>query len=137
MERSQIPFEQHMFMIGARDISRATRARTAAVQSVMHGMQHIRVLTHPEVIIGTPNRHLPPHTLIVPRRAREFTTAPFQIGENAIPAFATQAIKLTLEEFFVIHVTLSSPRMTFQVLRLREGRFRPVLPKQGHSPCLG
>jgi hypothetical protein len=65
------------------------------------------------------------------------SAAPLEIGEYPIPAFATKTIKLPLEKFLVIHVTLSLPRMMFQVLRLREGRFRLDLPNQGPSPCLG
>ena len=95
------------------------------------------MLPHAEIVIGTPNGYFTTHTLVMPRRTRKLTAAPFKIREDAIPAFATKTIKLTLEKLFVIHVTFSLPRMIFQVLPLREGRFRPVLPKQGPSPCLG
>jgi hypothetical protein len=90
----------------------------------MHGMQYIRMLPHTEVVIRTPNSHLTTNTLIVPRCTWEFAAAPLKIGKYPIPTFAAKAIKLTLEKFFVIHITFSSPRMIFQVLRLREGRFR-------------
>jgi hypothetical protein len=137
MQRGEVLFQQYMFMIGAGYIPRATRTCPATIQRFMHGIQHIRVLPHAEIIIRTPDSHFTTNTLVVTRCARELSAAPFKISENPIPAFAPQAIKLTLEKFFVIHVTLSLPRMIFQVLRLREGRFRPVLPKQGPSPCLG
>jgi hypothetical protein len=126
-----------MFMIGTRDIARAARTGAATIQRFMHGAQHIRVLTHAEIIIRAPNSHFTAHALIMPSGARKLSTTPLEIGEDPVPAFTAKAIKLTLEKFFVIHVILSLPRMIFQVLRLREGRFRPNLPKQGPSPCLG
>ena len=137
MQRSEVLFQQYMFVIGAGYIARAARTCPATIQRFMHGVEHIRVLTHAKVVIGTPDGHFPAHALVMARRARELPAAPFKIGEDPIAAFAPQAIKLTLEKLLVIHVSLSLPRMMFQVLRLREGRFRPVLPKQGPSPCLG
>jgi hypothetical protein len=126
-----------MFVIGAGDIARAASACTATIQRFMHCIQHIRVLTHAEVIIGTPDGHFTTDTLVMARCAGELSAAPFKVGEYPIPPFTAKTIKLTLEKFFVIHVILSLPRMIFQVLRLREGRFRPMVPKQGPSPCLG
>jgi hypothetical protein len=82
------------------------------------------MLTHAEVVVRTPNRHFTTNALIVPRRPWELTAAPFQISEYPVPAFAAEAIKLTLEKLLVIHVIFSLPRMIFQVLRLREGHFR-------------
>jgi hypothetical protein len=137
MQRSEVFFQQDMFVIGARDVARAARTCPATIQRFMHGAQHIRMLSHAEIIIRTPNSHLTAHALVVTRCARKLSAAPFKISEDPIPAFAAEAIKLPLEKFLVIHVTLSLPRMMFQVLRLREGRFRLDLPNQGPSPCLG
>jgi hypothetical protein len=137
MQRGEVLFQQYMFMIGAGYIPRATRTCPATIQRFMHGIQHIRVLPHAEIVIRTPNGHFTTYALIVPRCTWKLATAPFQICKYPIPAFTAKAIKLTLEKFLVIHLTFSLPRMIFQVLPLREGHFRRMPPKQGPSPCLG
>ena len=136
MQCRQIAFKQNMFVVGAGDIARTTRTCAAAIQCFMHGIQHIRVLTHAKIVIRTPHRYLTTNTLVMACGAREFATASFQIGKDAVSAFTAKAIKLPLEEFLVIHVTFSLPRIIFQVLRLRAGRVRYNSPKKGPTPCL-
>ena len=136
MQCRQIAFKQNMFVVGAGDIARTTRTCAAAIQCFMHGIQHIRVLTHAKVVIRTPHRYLTTNTLVMACGAREFAAATFQIGKDAVSALTAKAIKLPLEEFLVIHVTFSLPRITFQVLRLCAGRFRYNSPKKGPTPCL-
>jgi hypothetical protein len=89
----------------------------------MHGFKHTRVLTHAKIVIRTPYGHLTTNALVMACRAREFASAPFQIGKDAVSALTAKAIELSLEEFLVIHVTFSLPRITFQVLRLCAGHF--------------
>ena len=136
MKRRQITFKQYMFVIGARDIARTARARAAAIQRFMHGIQHVGVLAHAKIVIRTPYRHFSTNALVMACGAREFAAAPFQIGEDTVSALTAKAIKLSLEEFLVIHVTFSLPRITFQVLRLCAGRYRSNSPKKGPTPCL-
>jgi hypothetical protein len=83
----------------------------------MHCRENIMVLAHAKIVIGTPDRHFSTNALIVPRRTREFATAPLQIGKNTVSTFPAKAIELTLEKFLIFHATFSLPRMIFQVLR--------------------
>jgi hypothetical protein len=122
-------------MIGAGDIACTASPCPATIQRFMHRGKHITMLPHAKIIIGTPDSNLTPHTLVMPNSAGEFTAAAFKIGENAVPPFPAEAIKLCLEEFFVIHVKLSLPRISIQVLPLNEASPWRLLPKCLPPPC--
>ena len=71
-----------MLMIGAGDIACTASPCPATIQRFMHRGEHITVLPHAKIIIGTPDSNLAPNTLVMPNSAGEFTAAAFKIGEN-------------------------------------------------------
>src|SRR6478672_11792411 len=73
-------------MIGASDVASTPRPGAHARRGFDHCSDHLRVLTHSQVIIGAPDDHVARPMRGVPDRAREAAGKPLQIGEDSIAA---------------------------------------------------
>ena len=91
MQIGQFLFELHMILRGARDIAGAACPCATGINSGMHGAHNIGMLSHAEVIIGAPNRHL---LRMLPKRGRmgEIAIVALQIGKYAIIAACAQLV---------------------------------------------
>jgi hypothetical protein len=54
----------------------------------VHRRDHRRMLAHAEIIVRTPHCHFAAATVAMKGSERELTRSPFQIGEDAVVAFA-------------------------------------------------
>jgi hypothetical protein len=114
----QLSLKQQVVVIGSAYIARATCACTAAPDSLLHRGNHRGMLTHAQVIVGTPNRNIPSTALKMIGGLRKLTGFPFKIGEIPIIAILFQLLKLIFEKLikrhgvFFLLVQLMQRRMT-------------------------
>ena len=90
-------------MVGAGDVAGAAGAGAHAGGDVDHGADHLRVLGHAEIIVGTPDDDVALAFGRVPMGVREPAGDALEIGENAISALVAQFIQRRHEEVIVIH----------------------------------
>ena len=95
---------------GAGNIAGAARAAANIVQRRVHGAQHLGVLTHAQIIVGTPDDDilLPPGGKMA--GIGEIPTMALDIGKFAIPAFGFDRVEGALDRCFIIwffHTLLS------------------------------
>jgi hypothetical protein len=102
-----------VIVVGTRDIPGASRTRATVIDSLLHGVDHGGVLAHAEIVIGTPDGHLPLAIRRITGGAREMAAVPLEIRKNAIPAFLMQAIQLAFEKCFEIHDSLQTSASVF------------------------
>ena len=105
----KLALEQDMVVTGARDIPGASRTRATVVDGVFHRLDHLGMLAHAEIIIGTPNRHVFLFAAGMARCARKIAAMPLEIGEHAVTAFLVKFVQLAFEKRFEIHV--SAPQL--------------------------
>ena len=103
MQIGKLPLQLNMIMVRARDIARATSPGTTQIQRFMHRSDHVRMLAHAQVIVGTPDRHQRPVAPVQMRRTRKIAGVPLQIGEHPIVALTVKAIEVLSKEGFVVH----------------------------------
>ena len=103
MQVAQFALEQHVEMVGAGNVARTAGAGAAAVDRGVHRGQHLRMLAHAQIIVGTPDRDFLPGTVPVPGRLREMPRMALDIGEHAIAAFPVQIVDPLAEETVVLH----------------------------------
>ena len=104
MQVGKLLLQHHVIMVGTGDIAGAAGAGAATVERLMHSRQHRRILSHAEIIVRAPHRHLILAGRVVMGRAREGAGAAFQIGKDTVATFTMQAIELAAEKAFVIHL---------------------------------
>ena len=114
MQIGQLPLQHQMVMRCARDVARAARTRAAGVDRVFHRLPDGGMLTHAEVVVGTPDRDFFGGLGIMAPRLGEGAALPLQFRENAIVAFLFQRIQLRCEHGIKIHDV--PPVLIFQVL---------------------
>jgi hypothetical protein len=107
--------EDHVVVVGARNIPGASRTRATVINGVFHRLDHGGVLAHAEIVVGTPDGHFLRTIGCVTRGARKIAAMPLEIGENTIAAFLVKSVQLALEKCLEIHVTLQNlPWFWFQ-----------------------
>jgi hypothetical protein len=79
-------------------------AGSEPIDSLAHRCQHYWVLTHAQVIVGTPNCHLVLQALI--NRLREMTDVPPKIGKDPISVFPSHDLEMRLDELIEVHCGL-------------------------------
>ena len=99
----KLALEQHVVVVGAGDVAGAAGAGAAAVERLMHGGEHRRVLAHAEIVVGAPDRHVALAAIGVADGAREIALLALQLGKDAIAAFLVKAVELFGEKCFEIH----------------------------------
>src|SRR5579883_2974918 len=90
-------------MGGPGDIARAAGPGASFVDCLMHGAQHCRMLTHPQIIVGAPNGY----RAFAVRRAvnsiREFALFPQNICEYAVTSFKRQSFECFPKPLLIVH----------------------------------
>ena len=59
MQVRELPLQQYMGVVRARNIAGAAGAGAIAVEGVVHGRQHCGMLAHAKVVVRAPDSHLP------------------------------------------------------------------------------
>jgi hypothetical protein len=60
----------------------------------MHGGEHLRVLTHAEIIVGAPHGDIVAAIVVAACGGGELAGVTFEIGEDAVTALRAQGIEL-------------------------------------------
>src|SRR5262245_47764761 len=101
-------------MIGARDISRTACAGAHAGGCFDHGPDHLRMLAHPEVVVGAPDRDVARTVQGMPDGVRESAGDALKIRKHPVPSFIPQPIEGRREITLIVHVFyFPAPRLTF------------------------
>jgi hypothetical protein len=58
VEIGKLVFQEHVIMAGSGNVACAADAGSDPIECLVHCCEHYRMLTHPEIIIGTPDSHL-------------------------------------------------------------------------------
>src|SRR6266436_272530 len=90
-------------MMGARDVAGAAGAGADPRGGLDHGADHLGVLAHAEIVVGTPDHDIARPLRGMPRRMREPAGDALEVGENPVAPLLMQAVKGDTEELAVIH----------------------------------
>ena len=101
MQIGQLAFEQQMDVAVAGNVAGAAGAGADRAKPLLHCGQHRRVLSHAEIVVRAPHRHLGADAVV--ESAGEAAAAPFEIGKDPISALGVQRIETLSEEALVIH----------------------------------
>lgn len=74
--------ERHSVLVVARDVPSTSSACSVSVEGFVHRLEHLRVATHTEVVVGAPHRHLVLGRLLV--RAGEFLGQTVDVVEVSV-----------------------------------------------------
>jgi hypothetical protein len=105
----KLMLEHGVHMTVAGDIAGSPGARADRAQCLLYRREDRGVLSHAEIIVRAPHRHLSADAVTI--GARKAAAAPLEIGEDAIPSLGAQRVKTLFEEAFVIHCDCT-PRIT-------------------------
>jgi hypothetical protein len=97
-----------MIMGGTRNIPGASRTRATVIDGLMHGLDHLRVLAHAKIIVGTPDGNFSRTLGSMARGPRKAAAMPLEIGKHPITAFVVKTVQLAFEKCLEIHVTLQN-----------------------------
>jgi len=103
MKIRQLLFQLHVIPRGAGNVARAAGAGADIVQRLVHGLEHVRVLGHAEIVVGAPDDHLLHVALVVIiKRAGIIATLAPELGEIAVAPFLVQFLDGFAEDTLVI-----------------------------------
>src|ERR1700741_3946250 len=103
MEVGKLRLELHQRMMRSGDVAGAAGAGADAGGGLDHGADHLGVLAHAEIVVGTPDHDVALADRRVPHRMREAASDPFQIGKNPVAPLVMHAVEGGLEKLAVIH----------------------------------
>ncbi len=110
----QFALQQNVVVVGARDIPGASRTRATLIDGALHRLDHLGMLAHAEIVVGTPDGDvLPAAVSRIARRLRETAPLPLKIREHTIAAFLMKAVQFALEETLEIHACLQNLAILF------------------------
>ena len=95
-------------MIGPRDIAGTAGAGAATVDGLVHRGEYDGVLSHSQIVVGAPYRHIARSLSAVMGGLRKIAHFAFKIGKYAITPFLAQAFQLPAEIRLVVHCFLQS-----------------------------
>lgn len=93
-------------MVRTRNVAGSARTGAAAVERLVHRLQHCGMLAHSQIVVRAPHGDLAGTALMMVLGARKRTGLALQIGEHPIAPFAVKAFDLAAEIGFVIHGVL-------------------------------
>ena len=86
----KLALKHDVVVVGAGDVAGAAGAGAAAVERLVHGGKHGRVLAHAEIIVGAPHGHLAGAVPGVADGAREIALLALQLGKHPVASFANE-----------------------------------------------
>ena len=114
VEFGKLALELDKRMVGARDISRSAGAGAHAGGRFDHRADHLRMLSHSEVVVGAPDRDIARALRGMPDRVRESAGYALKIRKHPVPSFIPQPVEGRREITLIIHVFyFPDPRLTF------------------------
>ena len=90
-------------MIGPGNVARAAGASAHAGRGLDHGANHLRVLTHAEVVVRTPDNDRAWAVRGMPGRMGKSSGDALEIGEHAVAPFLLEAGKRSGKEMIIGH----------------------------------
>jgi hypothetical protein len=96
-----LQFDQRV--AGAGNIAGAAGARAHAGRGLNHGADHLRMLTHAEVVVRAPDHSGARAVGGMPDRVGKTPGDAFEVGEDAVAAFLVQAGKRPGKEMIIGH----------------------------------
>lgn len=84
---------------------------------MLHRRDHLGMLSHAEIIVGTPDGDLLATVFGVARRLRELAGLTLEIGKNTVAAFLMQAVQRMIEKGFEIHIAPRSIQSKYSMSR--------------------
>lgn len=94
--------QAYSMLIVAGDISGSTGTCAVFIKRGMHSLQNLRIPTHPQIIVGTPNRD--PLILVAHMSAGKFLGQAIDVVEVAIGLVLVFLLKLGIVEFLIVKV---------------------------------
>src|SRR5882724_1823958 len=91
MQIRELGLELHQRPIRTRDVARPARARAHRARGDAHRFDHLRMLSHAEIVVRTPYDDIPLAVRAIPERKGEPSRFAFQIGEDAIALLPLQS----------------------------------------------
>ena len=82
----ELALEQHVVVVGAGDVAGAAGAGAAAVDRLVHGVEHGRVLAHAEIVVRAPDRDLAAAAVAIEGGAGEVAGVALEVGEDPVAA---------------------------------------------------
>jgi hypothetical protein len=82
---------------------RVPPAPAPAVERLVHGSNHGRVLAHAEIVVGAPHRDFAGRAVRMADGAWEIASFAFHVGEDAIAPFLLEVVQPACEKRFEIH----------------------------------
>jgi hypothetical protein len=76
-----------MKVVGARNISSATRTSATEINRFVHRFQNYWMLSHAQIIVGTPDDDVSDTAFIMVLGHGEGPDLAFKVSKNSIPAF--------------------------------------------------
>ena len=103
VEVGELLLQKHVVMVGAGNVAGTASPGAAAVERLVHGVEHDRVLAHPKIVVGAPDRHRALAAGAVMSGVGEAAVLALEIGEDAVAALAVETGQLVPEECLVVH----------------------------------
>jgi hypothetical protein len=133
MQVGEFALQLNQRMVGAGDIAGAAGAGAHAGGDVDHGADHLGVLGHAEIVVGTPDYHLARASRGMPESVRKAAGDAFEVGKYAITPFVPQLSQGGRKKYAVIHVSFSFPPQPTRFLEgfqvVCRGQNRPIASK--------
>ena len=99
----QFLLQLHEGVMGARDVAGAAGPGADPGRGLDHRSHNLRMLSHPEIIVGAPDHDIARPVRRVPDRMGKPARDPLEVGEHAVTPFVMQAAEGGLKELTVIH----------------------------------
>ena len=106
MQVGKLALQHDVIVVGAGDVAGAAGAGAAAVERLVHGGKHGRMLAHAEIVVGAPDGDLAGAVPGVADGARKIALLALQLGEHPVASFLVKAGELFGEEGLEIHACL-------------------------------
>src|SRR3954466_3740969 len=93
--------------MGSADVARTSRSGPVLVDRAVHGVQHLRVLGHTEVVVAAPDGHLPPGAVGKAAQCRRIgPRTPVDVHELPVLSARLQVTQFGRQELLVHAVAL-------------------------------
>src|SRR5690606_20274752 len=109
----------HMVVIGAGDVAGAARAGAMAIERLVHGRDHLRVLAHAEIVVGAPDGDVADGIGRMTQGCGEGAGRAFEFGEDAVTTLLAQGVQLRGKKGFEVHGSFLASMRSFKAYQAR------------------
>ena len=104
MQLGKFAFQRYHGMAVTRNVARAAGPGRSGICCVAHGADHVRVLAHAEIVIGTPDDHFMHAAITVMQRHRMASGNPLQLNKMPVAILGFQPIQSRIEMRIIVAV---------------------------------